>query len=325
MSTQDTLIDLYSKHKCSDIDHDRVTRAFRENNYDAVKALPDYKEAFERVRKAKRRIEFIEEDYKESTDQALQCLAELKSVREQSTFITEDYKVTRTLIEKTLYPSWGEHQKEYVRRRQVIDEWNDLFVSYTNRDSCTTNQAYEALILREWGKKIDPAADTNNYVSRTILKYLEQSGVHSFIDYERLKCGDDIGAEICKHAATSFGLVQLIEPAIFQEPTPPKENWCLTEFKAFEKSPTPFVDRAKEHNKCFFVLARGKEFKDVDPGYPPEHLYSKWIQRANSDLRLTLNEYEDSFDDLRRDVGNIGRQIRDARRKLVDAMLGSWD
>ena len=170
----------------------------------------------------------------------LQCLAELKSLRERSTFITEDYTVTRTLIQKALYPSWGKYQEEYTRRRKVIDEWNDVFVSYTNRDAPATNQACKKLIKFEWGKEVDPAGEENNYVARTVAKYLEQTGLRSFIDYSRLKCGDDIGEKIREHSTTSFSLIQLIEPAIFQEPKPPKKNWCLVEFTTFEQSPTTF-------------------------------------------------------------------------------------
>jgi hypothetical protein len=227
MSTQDTLIDLFASKLCDQIGESDITRAFRKANLAEVQALPDYNHAHARVRKAKRKIEIIAESFSDTSDQALQCLAELKECRAESRYLTEEFKITRDLIEKTLYRDWSGLQAEYDLRRQVIEAWNDVVISDTNRDAVTTNQTYQDLILHEWGARIDPAMDTHNYVARTLAKYLEQNYVRGFIDYSRLKCGDDIAHEIREHAAHSVALVQLLEPTIFKEPSPPKQNWCL--------------------------------------------------------------------------------------------------
>ena len=116
-------------------------------------------------------------------DQALQCLAELKDRRAESRYLTDEFKIIWALIEKTLYRDWSGLQAEFNLRRQVIEKWNDVFVSYTNRDAVTTNQTYQDLILHEWGAEIDLARDTNNYIARTIAKYLEQNYLRGFIDY----------------------------------------------------------------------------------------------------------------------------------------------
>lgn len=325
MSTQDTLIDLFASSKhCEKISESDITRAFGKVKLAEVQALPDYNDAHARVRKAKRKIEMIAKDHRDNkSDQALQCLAELKVCRAESRYLTEEFKITRDLIEKTLYREWFGLQAEYDLRRQVIEAWNDAFVSYTNRDAVATNQTYKDLILHEWGAEIDPARDTHNYISRTIAKYLEQNYIRGFIDYKQLQCGDDIADEILQHAADSVALVQLLEPTIFQEPPPPKRNWCLEEYNAFTQKDPPKADLAEKHNRCFFVLARGEDISEIiPPGYPPT--YQAWIERASREFRLTLNEYPSQFDDLRLAVKDIARQILDAREKLVDAMLTSW-
>ena len=324
MSTQDTLIDLFAGKHCNNIGESDITRAFRKNNLADVQALPDYNGTHARVRKAKRKIEIIADGYPDNSDQALQCLAELNECRAESSYLTEEFKIIRDLIEKTLYRNWSGLQAEYDLRRQVIEAWNDVFVSYTNRDAVATNQTYQDLILHEWGAEIDPARDKHNYIARTLAKYLEQNHVRGFIDYQQLQCGDNIPNEIRQHAAESMALVQLLEPAIFQEPPPPKRNWCLEEYNAFTQNDPPKANLATLHNRYFFVLARGGEISEIiPPGYPP--VYRAWIERASDDLRLTLNEYPLRFDELRVAVKDIARQILDAREKLVDAMLASWE
>ena len=107
MNVRRTLVDLFSRHRCEEVDKRLLLKAFREDDFDSVMALPDYPEEYNRVRRARRRIEFIEDGY-DNEPQVLQSLAELKSVREKSTFVSEDYKVARELIEKILFPTWGD-------------------------------------------------------------------------------------------------------------------------------------------------------------------------------------------------------------------------
>lgn len=324
MTVQETLVELFARLPCDQIGDRDITLAFLKPDLDEVKALPGYKEAFALVRRAKRTIEMIEDGYPEPADQALQCLAELKRCREQSRHLTPEFEVTRDLIKKTLYPRWPGLAVDYDQRREVIERWNDVFISYTNRDALATNQTYQGLILREWGAIVDPARDKHNYIARTIAKYLEQSNTRSFVDYKVLKCGDILKDEIFDHASSSIALVQLLEPAVFNEPAPPDRNWCLEEFEAFERSKPPRADAAESHNRCFFVLARGGTFAAVAPPHHPP-TYDSWIQRAAGGLQLALNDYPSEFDELRLAVWDIGRQILEARTRLFDAMLASWD
>ena len=89
MSTQDTLIDLFAGKLCDEIGESDITRAFRKVDLADVQALPGYNDAHARVRKEKRKIEIIAKGYPDKSDQALQCLAELKECRAESRYLTE--------------------------------------------------------------------------------------------------------------------------------------------------------------------------------------------------------------------------------------------
>src|SRR5215831_3250940 len=94
---QETLIQLFSKLSCDDIESttSHLTNAFMAVNFDAVRTLPNYSDQYNVVREAKRNIEIIAKRFsKPDDDQVLQCLNLLKDRRVKNVFVNEEYLVT---------------------------------------------------------------------------------------------------------------------------------------------------------------------------------------------------------------------------------------
>lgn len=322
------LIEVFSQKDAAGVTDNDIVKAFWAEDYSEVEAKPDFAKAFIRIRRAKLKLERIVHYYPQAENQALHCLAELNAERGRYRDLPDSFRETEALIRKGLYPYWGDIQEEFDARCEVLGKWNDVFVSYTNRDAFATNQRYADLVRHEWGRKVDPAETSWNCIASTIAKYLQQNNLRTFYDYKKLKCGDDIEDEIRKHSSSAIALVQLLEPQVFEEPEAPKKNWCKEEFDEFSQSQPPQVSAAATHNRYFFVLARGDNIEDVLPAYRPPH-YMTWIDKASRKLHLTLNNYQmdfdrKDFDRLRIKVRKVADQIVDAREKIINAMLASW-
>lgn len=317
------LIKVFSKKAAEEVTIGDIIDAFGAADYSEVEAMPGYTEIYNRIRKAKLKLEQIAKKYTQVENQALQCLAALFAERGRYRQPPDVFRETEALIHEYLYPHWGDIQPEYDARCKVIGEWCDVFVSYTNRDSHATNQRYANLVKHEWGRGIDPAVTTSNFIAATIAKYLQQNNLRCFFDYDNLQCGDDIEDEIRKHSSSAVAFVQLLEPQIFVEPAPPKRNWCKEEFEEFSRSQPPRIDEAEAHNRYFFILARGEEIDHILPARQPTP-YVQWIEKASRKLHLTLNNYQSDYDGLRIAVRGIAGNILDAHEKIIDAMLSSW-
>ncbi|MFT4927087.1 MAG: hypothetical protein ACI8WB_003193 [Phenylobacterium sp.] len=319
------LITVFAQQQVSDVAEIDIRRAFGMREMAEVQNQPNYHGAFQRVRAAKLIIERITNGYTGYEDQALQCLAQLNEDRESSIHITDNFQVTEALIEQSCYQHWPDNiQQEYQRRCHVIGHWHNVFISYTNRDACTTNQRYKDLILFEWGEAINPASEASNYIARTLAKYLEQADIHGFIDYKKLQCGDDIEDSIRQHSGNAITLLQLLEPEIFKQPKPPIKNWCHEEFLSFSDVKAPKAALAEAHNNRFFVLARANSIEEIEPLRKVPADYGQWVDVSKKDLNIRLNDYGHPFEDLRLAVRGVAGQILNAREKLIDSMLGSW-
>lgn len=317
------LIKVFSRKVAAEVTKNDLIDAFLVDDYLEVEAKAEFAETFARIRKMKLKLERVANNFPQVKNQALHCLDMLHNERGRDRQPPESFWEMDALIRQYLYPNWGGIKGEYDARFKIIGEWFDVFISYTNRDALATNQSYARLVCYEWGCRINPADTPTNYIASTIAKYLRQNNLRSFFDYDNLKCGDVIEDEIRTLSSSSIAFVQLLEPRVFEEPTPPKKNWCNEEFKEFSNSQPPCVERAATHNRFFFVLARGDELEDILPARRPDS-YSGWINEASRRLHLALNSYQDDFDALRRDVRGIAYEILDAREKIINSMLSSW-
>jgi hypothetical protein len=161
------LIKVFTQQRVDQLNESHIRQVFAMQEIATLQNKPNYDTAFQRVRAAKLAVERIMDGYEAAEDQALQCLAQLAEERNHSSYITENFEVLRQLIEAYCGPEWPDSiQQEYSRRSEVIGHWNDVFISYTNRDAYATNQTYAELILLEWGEAINPGSERNNYSKR---------------------------------------------------------------------------------------------------------------------------------------------------------------
>ncbi len=326
-----TLVSLFARNQVDEITNGvgLLVNEFRKADntladYDAIKKLRDYDKKFGCVLDAKRQIEDIEKrNSGKFDDQAIACLIWLKRLREKSAFRTEEYNVARELVGKSLYQQWPPaDQQAFDERVAVFDRWTDFFISYTNRDSLTTNNRYKSMISHHYRWPGTAEAAKINYVARVIVKLLEQLNIHGFADYKTLRCGDDIPDEILQHCQSTFAFVQLIEDVTFAEPPPEKMNWCFEEYHAFRSGISSAIAQFGLGNRCFFTLA-GAEELTAYPNLPL--LYAAWHREISNKLHIVLDKSNTKpFDKLRLEVLDVADQIVKGRAHLVESMLTTW-
>lgn len=320
-----TLLRVFAQHQLAAIDEARLTEAFGEADFAAVRSLPDYKVEYDYAKKAKLLIERYERQYQGQVDQqALMCLNMLTHLRGGNRFNIPEYEVFRDLILKTLLQTWPKaDQDRFVARLAIIDEWTDFFISYTNRNAYTTNDFHQPLIAQEFAAPVRPESELAkfNFVARVIAKYLEQNNLKGFVDFKSLKCGDDIEYEVIGHCQRTIAFVQLVEATSFVEPAPPTVNWCLREFEAFSAGAAPATAPSNYGNRLFFLLVGGATLPR------PARMalsYADWHAGPARTLHVVLNDYAKPFLDLQSKIGDIATQITEARKSIIESTLASW-
>jgi len=324
-SVRATLLGVFAQHKCDKIDSTILVDAFGEIAFEAVKALPGYAEEYGYASTAKRLIERYETQYPgQAGQQALMCLNMLKNLRGDDRFKSPTYEVARELTLQTLYPAWPQSDKDHFRARlSVIDEWDDFFISYTNRNAYTTNEFHQQLISQEFAAPVRPESELArcNFVARVIAKYLELNNLRGFVDFKSLQCGDDIEDKVLEKCRKTIAFIQLVEATSLVEPAPPTVNWCFREYQTFSAAAAPVTVPAEVGNRLFFVLAGG-------PTLPlPARLgapYTDWRAVMARKLHIVLNDFARPFGDLQSKIGEVAGQIEDARKKIIESMLASW-
>ncbi len=322
---QKTLIALFSRLSVAEIDAEiqHLFDAFKVTTYEELKALQDYEEEYKRARNAKVEIERIGNTYDLIGDQALQYLDWLRIQRGKTVHESQDYVMSCELLARTLHTRWpAPDWQKFEQRRAVLDQWSDVFISYTNRDGGATNMRYRRLIGDELGWPVKSKARKANYLARVLAKFFEQQGIRGFVDFKSLQCGDDLKAVILARCATTIAFVQLVENVTLTEPLPPDENWCHLEFEAFVKAALPVPAPANLGNRCFFVLAGGPVLaRPQGMG----NVYEPWFQRMAAMLHIVIDSYKQRPpDELREKITGIARQIVNVRNQIVDSMLEAW-
>jgi len=322
MNVRAILVNVFAQHRCSEVVYMTLVDAFVLSNYDEVKKLQNYDAEYDLVTRIKYKIEHIQDRFEQAHDQALQCLNQLKILREQRRFKSPEYEVTRELVTKSLYQTWADvDQQTFDDRIVVLDDWTDFFVSYTNRDAYATNSRYRDLVSFHFGPPDEARAKPINFVARVIAKLLEQQNIRGFVDYKTLQCGDDIPDRILNYSRRTVAFMQLVEGVTLNEPQPPAKNWCFEEYSAFMNAALP-VD-TKFGNRCFFALVGDTQLSQ--PGGGLGELYTAWYEHMERSLHIIIDECNtEPYDVLKSKVREIATQILDAREKLYDAILSPW-
>ena len=144
--------------------------------------------------------------------------------------------------------------------------------------------------------------DKFNFVARVLVKYLEQNNVHGFFDFKSLQCGDDIEAKVVEYCERTIAFIQLVESRSLEEPAPPKLNWCLKEYEAFEKAVVSVKVPGLVGNRVFFTLAGDEALPQ------PAALglsYAGWYGDMERLLDAIIAHYDKPFGGLKSKVREI--------------------
>jgi hypothetical protein len=316
------LVGLYAKNASDQVNEQDFIDVFNPDSYEEVKELPEFVEKNFRIRKVKKKLERIGDKYEDIHEQALRALRLLKDARGSQRVRPIEFWETEALIRQYLYPSWGDHQQEYNRRCKVFTHWYDAFISYTNRDALDTNSTYPKLIIGVPRDIRLSKPNPKNCVAHVVAQIIRRNNLECFRDFEKLECGDDIEDIIREHARTSFVFIQLLEPEIFAQPTPPKRNWCYEEFKEFEKSTMANEQHLEKQKRFFGILLRGSSFDEVAPLV--KEPYTKWINTAESKLSIITDAHKMTIDKFSLEVRKIVANLLNTKNNLIDAMLSDW-
>lgn len=305
---------LFTNHSVKEIEaHSgaRLKKAVRVERYSELAEDEDFKNYYEMLKVLRKDLDdaLIE---KEHIEQAKGCLRLLKEIKDYPS--DERIELLSRLISGSVYKKWGQEEQEYYNTgRQMLTEWRDFFLSYTNRGLPETNNDFKKILPLVFGEDyFAENVEKVNLVAGLIFRYLvKQNNLTAFFDKENMKFGDEIKEGIEKYCRSSYAFVQLVEPEIFQDEKKDQKNWCFHEFKVFAE--WSGGNQLKPHKRFYFILTiKDEVFPANFPGY-----YKKWQDKISGHLHIeglsSLNKEE-----IRHKCKEIANEIVDTRNKIQD-------
>jgi hypothetical protein len=314
----DELLKLYCDHSTEAIeaaDGKLLLSCFNVVKPEELLAIQGYAEAFASVSACASAIDNLAARHPNADDQVRESLRLLRRMLDDGE-PAKKVETTRRLVEGRLRKSWPtEQQTLYDHKKQILD-WQDFFVSYTNRDAPATNQQFHGLIKSCLGR--EPKGDETklNYLAKVITRHLRRyEGLSGFFDEDHLKVGENIEDEVDEYCAKAFALVQLIEPLTFDKEPP--RNWCFHEYKQFSENPA-LVGLLGDKNRHYFILTG--QLTTLKPANPFP-LYANWYKRIEDLKQTHISLERERNTTLRLKIKNIAMQILDLRKEIIDVWL----
>ncbi len=322
MNYADKLINLFSSNTVSEIESGgsgSLTKLFDVRHREELLTDPDYRDAYSIIRDLKRKIEEIEEDSENSREQLYHCLSLVKSTGDYGD--DDRLDVLIRMINGTFHQNdWNENEKEkYDETIEVLTQWKDFFLSYTNRNAYETNTDFKDLMISVFPpEKFDEHVASSNLLARSIAKYMKMNGLTSFFDVNDLKCGDDIEDKIFKYCGMSFTFVQLVENVTFSNPDGKKKNWCHGEFNTFND----FHLNSRlfgniDSNRFFFILTDA-DVKHLKPAKMAGK-YSEWFQKMSRVKYCCIQDSDNKG--LRSTIRELSNEIVKTSEKMKNDLI----
>jgi hypothetical protein len=323
-----TLVKVFSEHELIELNDGGhlLANAFGEPDYDrllARESFPARQEMVKSLRQDLDRIRGPAGKVAPVADQVARSLQLLDETRQETNAgesgPREKLEVLQDLIKRLLYPGWTQPEKEsYDLKREIIVEWTDYFISYTNRDAGSTNLAFRGLIKRSLGyTPKEQAALRDNYVARSMVHLFKKRVLFGFFDQDDIKIGEKIGEKIREYCQRTFAFVQLVEDMALSPPdTPP--NWCFFEFSEFTKSDKVHqaLGRQPTRPRLFFLTTDENEKKHITPEhYRRLPTYGPWFKEIEArrffSLQVTDAERNTKVQELAKSVAELRQEILD--------------
>jgi hypothetical protein len=318
-SPLDELLELYRAHSTGAIeasDGRLLLDTFGAAQPEDLLAIAGYREAFGLVSMCSRFVDGIVSKHSRTDEQVRESIRMLRRMHDDDEPAGK-INATRKLVEGRLYPNWPAADRMLYDEKKQILEWQDFFVSYTNRDAPVTNEQFRSLIKSCLGSMPKGEQAGVNQLARVITRHLRRyQGLRGFFDESDIKAGENIEDAVDRFCTKAFALVQLIEPLTFDKEPP--RNWCFHEYTRFSEN-HEVVALMGDRNRHYFIIT-DPDLGAIRPAAlsPP---YSAWFQRMN-DLRQThivlTNERNTT---LRSKIKVIANEILKLRAEVIDRWL----
>ncbi len=248
-------------------------------------------------------------------EQVKDCLRWIREEKDNENL--ENIEIISRLIGERFYKKeWNQTEKKYFDHGvEMLVDWKDFFLSYTNRNSTETNSDFEDILDHVFKSDFQDNREKMNYLAKLIAHYLVNfEGLMAFYDKDNITCGDIIKEKIFLHCTSVFTFVQLVEPIIFSY-SKNQKNWCFEEFKEFDQ----WLDNTGQtpDNRYYFFLTESKDH--VFPAHFPG-IFKDWKAKIEERHYEDLSQLRDN-NEIKFKVKIVAKKIVETKKQILDSYM----
>lgn len=307
---KEKLIDIFARHSSLELEENNFEKLKKEiglKRYASLINDLEYNRLYKGLKDIRLELDVTLEGELD-IQQVKGCLSLLNGKRSN-----ENFHLYKDIIKKGIFNTWDKDSQNYFYKGcEMIAEWKDYFISYTDRNYHETNTDFEHVIpfvLRN--ELYNRVKDKSNCLPYLIVHYLEGHGLKGFFDKDDITCGDVIKEEIYKYCTSVYTFIQLVELETFKYDER-KTNWCFHEFEKFDQWVTETsLDKYKRY---FFILTNEKDVVFPKVPYPKYEPWKKKITERHYVGNLSALSYKE----IRTEMGKLAEQIQNTRDKILE-------
>ncbi|HLP45502.1 MAG TPA: hypothetical protein VK469_06135 [Candidatus Kapabacteria bacterium] len=309
---KEKLIDIFAQHSNEELeknDFEKLKKGVGLKRYESFIKDLEYLRFFKALKDLRCELD-VTLDGEIEAQQVKGCLSLLNEKGKQS---KDDLQLCKDVIKKGVFKTWTKDLQVYFDRGyEMIAEWKDYFISYTNRNLHETNTDFKDVIPAVLGGKLyNQIKDEANCLPHVIVHFLSGHNLKGFFDKDNITCGDVIKEEIYKHCTAVYTFVQLVELETFKYDDG-KTNWCFHEFEKFDQWVTE--TKFNMYKRYYFILTNETDVvfpKALHPKYEP---WKKKITERHYIGNLSALGYKE----IRMKMGELAEQIRVTRDQMLE-------
>jgi hypothetical protein len=309
---EQNLLELFGNHRVEAVD-DHLLRQYLGPHGEGVMLDPRLSQKYATIQHLKLQIEALESpDARSMMGKIITQLDRLKYSRDPLTA-----KLFYDLVRKTYYPKWSKSEIDrFERAAQAVLNWQDVYLSYTNRDAVTVNTMNRRAIRREMSAEpVRRVWTTQNLVARIIEKFLRQQNLQVFDEYHDLVDKMDIDILMKAQLENSFFLVQLLEPASFSVDSGMR-NWMFDEYTNFMRC-VHYTWKELPENR-YLPIILGESPRMISPAaFRDEH--KSWLDHVQSIDPVVV--FKSDALEWRRQIIGVAQRIVAMKHNMLESML----
>lgn len=306
MSNIQQLILIYASHTVQEVKNQPELIEGKVGKTLQELAKTDFPKDQELVESLKRGIEGHAElntaDKKAQIGKCLRLLYSMVFGRGEASTIVLRMDTAAQLLTQMYAGGWSADQhRHFDFAFQLLKEWNNYFLSYTNDGGKIVNAKYKAVVdlFTEPAVLTKRNKESDNVLADAIVYSLKIRSLsrRSFYDKESIKVGDNLQDKILPAASKTFAFVQLVHLETFD--TTGEVNWPFTEYQIFNAHNESEMSSQQAYRDVFkgrFAAILAGEKADLQLAVVPFE-YEVWFNRIFSDTHfLTLPTDTASFE-----------------------------